>query len=99
MNRNTVYTVLKKVLGTYSVVVNKRNYKKLYPPHDWEYTFLKTDKVIIQGFHEIYICSDEIVIRDKYNLMQINIRYVDMEYLEVGGGNDEDTFLSTSKIQ
>ena len=72
-------------LNNYKVIVNKRPYNKLYVPRDWETSYLMTDSIIITDFNEVYLCSDELVIRGKYESLQINIKYKDMEFIEVGG--------------
>lgn len=86
LNRNEVYEILRKKLLTYSVLVNNRPYKKLYVDrNEWEMSWLITDGVYITNFNEIYICSDEMVIRGKYESFQVNIKYKDMTFVEVGG--------------
>lgn len=91
MNRNEVYEILRKELLTYSVLVNNRPYKKLYVDRNrTELAWLITDGVYITNFNEIYICSDEMVIRGKYEKFQVNIKYKNMTFLEVGCENNED---------
>lgn len=86
MNRNEVYNILVDAgLNTYSVVVNNRPYKKLYIPREWTLSFIHTQNIDIMDFNEVYICSDELVIRGKYEKFQVNIKYKDIETLEVGG--------------
>lgn len=86
MNRNEVYwALIDGGLNNYKVIVNKRPYNKLYIPRDWETSYLMTDSIIITDFNEVYLCSDELVIRGKYEPLQINIKYKDMEFIEVGG--------------
>lgn len=68
------------------MLVNNRPYKKLYVDrNEWEMSWLITDGVYITNFNEIYICSDEMVIRGKYESFQVNIKYKDMTFVEVGG--------------
>lgn len=94
MNRNTAYDILSKVLNNYKVVVNKRPYNKLFIPFEWNWSYIKTDTVFIKGFNHVYLCTDELVIRDKYALSQINIKYKDINCLEVGGGDEEEYYSS-----
>lgn len=94
MNRSVAYDILVKLLNNYKVVVNKRPYNKLYLPKGWDWSYIKTDTVFIKGFNHVYLCTDELVIRDKYDLCQINIKYKDIKTLEVGGGNEEDIYSS-----
>ena len=85
MNRNDVYWILKSCLNNYKVVVNGRPYNKFYVPRDWEHSYLVTDGIVITDFNEIYLCSDEIVVRGKYEALEVNIKYKHMTSLEVGG--------------
>lgn len=86
MNRSEVYWILKEKLNNYKVKVNGRPYNKFYIPRDWEFSWLKTDSVFIRDFNEVYVCTKELVVRGKYDNLQINLEYDSMDSLEVGGG-------------
>ena len=85
MNRNEVYWLLVEELNNYKVVVNKRPYNKLYIPRDWSMSWLIINGMAIRDFNAVYLCTDELVICAKYEDMKINIKYRDIETLEVGG--------------
>ena len=82
MNRSEVYDILSDELNIYSVKVNGKTYKKLYIPYCEEST-LKVNNTFIRGFNEVYICTHEIVVRDKLAMLQVNIPYRDINELEV----------------
>lgn len=85
MNRNEVYWVLKEKLNNYKVIVNGRPYNKFYIPREWETSWIQTNSVFISDFNEVYLCSDELVLRGKYEKFQVNIKYRDITSLEIGG--------------
>jgi len=50
---------------------------------------LKINDTYIKDFNEVYLCTDELVIRDKYAFIQINIPYKSIDLLEVYGDEEE----------
>lgn len=88
MNRYEVYDELAKTMNTYSVIVNRRPYNKLYIPWDWTCGILQVNDMFINGVNHCYICSDELVVRDKLAMMQINIKYRDIEVLKIYESED-----------
>ena len=89
MNRSEVYDVLSEELNTYKVIVNKRPYNKLYIPREWSWSMIRVNDSFIKDFNEVYLCTDELVIRDKYAFIQINIPYKSIDVLEVYGDEEE----------
>lgn len=89
MNRSEVYDVLSEELNTYKVIVNKRPYNKLYIPREWSWSMIRVNDSFIKDFNEVYLCTDELVIRDKYEFLQINIPYKSIDLLEVYGDEEE----------
>lgn len=89
MNRNEAYWILVEHLNNYKVIVNKRPYNKLYRPIECPASWLIINKdTVIKNFNAVYLCSDELVIVAKYEDMQINVKYKDIETLEVGVGEE-----------
>ena len=82
MNRSEVYEILSKELNIYRSNVNGKTYLKLYIPYCEDST-LKVNNSYIKGFNMVYICTHELVVRDKYAFLQVNIPYRDIEELEV----------------
>ena len=89
MNRSEAYWILVEELNNYKVVVNKRPYNKLYVPREWSWSMLKINDIFIRDFNEVYLCSDELVIRGKYESLQINVPYKTIRTLEVYGDEEE----------
>ena len=90
MNRYEVYHILGEFFNTYHVKVNKRNYKKLFTKRREPVGILINDKAYISGVNHCYLCNEELVIRDKYAFMQINIPYREIFDLKVFEQYDED---------
>lgn len=83
MNRNEVYYILKQFFKTYRTKVNGKTYKKLFVPADNSAGVYINEKIYISGINHCYICNDELVLRDRYAMMQVNIKYKDIESLRV----------------
>lgn len=83
MNRNEVYYILKQYFKTYQTTVNGKNYKKLFVPFSNTAGIYINEKIYISGVNHCYICNDEVVFRDKYAMMQVNIKYRNIESLKV----------------
>lgn len=89
INRSTVYDILSEELNTYKVIVNNRPYNKLFIPREWEWSMLRINDTYIRDFHNVYLCTDELVIRGKYDSIQINVPYKSIDLLEVYGDEEE----------
>lgn len=89
MNRSEVYPILSEGdLNTYRVNHNGKTYLKLHPPKDWEWCVLRVNDSFIRDFTEVYICTNELVVRGLYDKLQINIPYRDISVLEVYGDEE-----------
>lgn len=89
MNRSEVYDILSEELNTYKVVVNKRPYNKLFIPY-CDASVLRVNNSYIQNFNHVYLCNEELVVRDKLAMLQVNIPYRDINELEVFIIEEED---------
>ena len=89
MNRSEIYEILHDKLRLYSVKHNGRVYIKFHPDKFWDWCMLKINNSFIRDFTEVYICTNELVIRGLYDKMQINIPYKDIDILEVYGDEED----------
>ena len=90
MNRSEVTQSLLEYFNIYHTQVNKKTYKKLFTKTREPVGILINDKVYVSGVNHAYICNAELVLRDKYAFMQVNIKYRDIDCLKVFEQYDED---------
>lgn len=89
MNRSEVYTILEEYFKIYRIVFRKKTYKKLYVPTHNPVGLYINNKIYIAGVNHCFICNDELVIRDKLAMMQVNIKYRDITSLEIYEHDEE----------
>lgn len=51
---------------------------------------LINNQIYIEDINEVYICTDELVLRGRYGDMKINIKYHMIKELRIGKGNDDE---------
>ena len=90
MNRSEVYGILKETFNTYHTRVNNKTYKKLFIKAWTSAGVWINEKVYVSNVHHCYICNNELVLRDKYGNMQINVKYKDIESIQVFEHYDDE---------
>ena len=82
MNRSEVTQILYEYFNIYHTRVNNKTYKKLFTKTREPVGIHINNKVYISGVNHAYICNEELVLRDKYAFMQVNIPYRDINDLQ-----------------
>lgn len=90
MNRSEVVNQLYDYFNIYHATVNNKTYKKLFTKTRDPVGILINDKVYVSGVNHAYICNAELVLRDKYAFIQVNIKYRDITDLKVYEQYGED---------